>query len=57
MRLLGDGSDFGINLSYCIQKEPKGIAEALLLSRDFVLNNIKYYAGDNIFMVRIFQKF
>lgn len=57
MRLLGDGSDFGINLSYCIQKEPKGIAEALLLSRDFVLNNnLALVLGDNIFYGQNFSE-
>ena len=48
--LLGDGSDFGINLSYAIQNEPKGLAEAFIIGKDFIGNNrVSLVLGDNIF--------
>ena len=34
--LLGDGSDFGINLSYKVQEKPNGLAEAFILGKDFI---------------------
>ena len=47
--LLGDGSHLGISISYKIQSEPKGIAEALLISEDFIDNqNVCLILGDNI---------
>ena len=36
--LLGDGSKFGINLSYEIQEKPNGIAEALIIGESFIGN-------------------
>lgn len=48
--LLGDGSDFGINLTYDIQKEPKGIAEAFIIGEKFIDGGPVVLAlGDNIF--------
>ena len=48
--LLGDGENFGIKLSYKIQKEPKGIAEAFILGEDFIGNEeVCLVLGDNIF--------
>src|SRR6266704_2096559 len=35
-KLLGDGSQWGIALSYRVQSEPKGIAQAFLIARDFI---------------------
>src|SRR5579863_9706080 len=35
-RLLGDGSQWGIRVSYAIQREPRGIAQALLIAADFM---------------------
>ena len=48
--LLGDGSNFGIKISYAIQKKPKGIAEALLIGEDFIGKDcVCLILGDNIF--------
>ena len=48
--LLGDGKDIGINLSYVIQKEPKGIAEAFIIGEEFIKDdNVCLILGDNIF--------
>jgi glucose-1-phosphate thymidylyltransferase len=48
--LLGDGSNFGINLSYTVQYQPNGLAEAFILSEKFIKNhNSALILGDNIF--------
>ena len=50
INLLGDGSKFGINISYVRQEEPKGLADALYKSKALVKNkNINLILGDNIF--------
>lgn len=47
--LFGDGSDFGINIEYGIQKEPNGIAEALIIAEDFVGDDsVALVLGDNL---------
>jgi len=49
-RLLGDGSDWGINISYCEQATPAGIAQAFILAEDFIGDSdCALVLGDNIF--------
>jgi glucose-1-phosphate thymidylyltransferase len=49
-RLLGDGTQWGINLSYAIQDHPGGIAEAFLIGRKFIADSPSaLILGDNVF--------
>ena len=49
-RLLGDGSDYGINLSYAIQPSPDGLAQAFIIGEEFIGNDsVCLVLGDNIF--------
>ena len=49
-RLLGDGSTWGIKLSYVIQQQPIGLAHAFILGRDFVGGDrVALILGDNVF--------
>jgi glucose-1-phosphate thymidylyltransferase len=49
-RLLGDGSQFGLQLSYVVQPRPEGIAQAFLLGADFIgTEAVALILGDNIF--------
>ena len=49
-KLLGDGSDWGINLSYKIQKKPRGLADAFIVGEDFIgKDSVAMILGDNIF--------
>jgi len=49
-KLLGDGSQLGINITYLIQKKSNGIAEAFTIAKDFIENqNVCLILGDNIF--------
>lgn len=48
--LLGDGSDFGINLSYKVQEHPNGLAEAFVLGKEFIgSDSVCLILGDNIY--------
>jgi glucose-1-phosphate thymidylyltransferase len=48
--MLGDGSDYGINLQYKIQPSPDGLAQAFILGEDFIGNDsVCLILGDNIF--------
>lgn len=49
-RLLGDGSAWGIHISYAVQKVPRGIADAFLVAEDFIRGeSVCLVLGDNIF--------
>ena len=48
--LLGDGSQWGLNIEYCVQPSPDGLAQAFTLSKNFIGNNPSVLVlGDNIF--------
>ena len=49
-KLLGDGSDYGIQLTYAVQDAPNGLAEAFIIGERFVgKDNVALILGDNIF--------
>ncbi|TGT68985.1 glucose-1-phosphate thymidylyltransferase RfbA [bacterium M00.F.Ca.ET.159.01.1.1] len=48
--LLGDGSEFGLELSYAEQPQPNGLAEAFIIGRDFIgKDSVSMILGDNIY--------
>lgn len=56
-RLLGDGSDFGINLAYAIQPSPDGLAQAFIIGEEFIGDDsVCLVLGDNIFYGQSFSK-
>ena len=55
--LLGDGSQFGVSLSYCVQPSPDGLAQAFLLGEEFIGDDAcAMVLGDNIFYGNGFSK-
>ena len=49
-QLFGNGNHLGLNLSYCVQHSPDGLAQAFILGEDFIGNDsVSLILGDNIF--------
>lgn len=56
-RLLGDGSDFGVNFSYAVQPSPDGLAQAFIIGEKFIGDDdVCLVLGDNIFQGNGFSK-
>ena len=56
-KLLGDGSELGINLSYKVQETPRGLADAFILGEEFIGNDsVCLVLGDNVFYGQNFTR-
>ena len=56
-RLLGNGSDYGINLTYAVQPSPDGLAQAFIIGEDFIGDDsVCLVLGDNIYYGQSFSK-
>lgn len=61
-KVLGDGASFGITISYAVQETPEGLAQGIVLAKDFLgIDSFAYILGDNLFygqgLGRELQKF
>jgi len=55
--LLGDGSQLGLSLSYAVQEQPNGLAEAFIIGEEFIgKDSVALVLGDNIFYARGFSE-
>ncbi|WP_418320263.1 glucose-1-phosphate thymidylyltransferase RfbA [Piscinibacter sakaiensis] len=55
--LLGDGERWGLNISYCVQPSPDGLAQAFILGRDFIAGDPSALVlGDNLYFGHSFQQ-
>lgn len=55
--LFGDGSQLGLDISYAVQEQPRGLADAFIIGADFIgSDNVAMVLGDNIFYGQSFSK-